>query len=630
VGRVVVLEDPAFGETKRGTLLKPTALCNPAEIDEGSAPTGAPSLACYRLRDAEPGFRRRRLEVVSRFGRETLTVYRPESLCAPGTPEGTLPVPGFDHFKCYKVKAGNSSRDEVLVHDGVFAGPETTHVRGRASAICNAVGKDGEEIEEPTAHLACYDIHDAREQSGFQGRRYLGFQGPFGEENLHVLKPQRLCVSSKLSELGARDLSGSDTVMDLELEFDGLGRLVQQTGLLPDAAIGRAFSYDGLGRLKTALGKWEKARELSNPVAWTFRYDPLGNLRSQSSTGTYSRAWSYDHPTKPSFLTRFSDPQETQDMAADPGGNVAQRNGERFSWNAQNRLHRISGRSSSSSYDAFARRVLQSSDGTEIIYVGSDFEYNATLGRAHKFFFAGGQRIASLTTSYAPDPLQLPRPSRVASFMAYVPDHLGSIRAVINQDGGIIATRDYGPFGRTISRSGGLELEYGFTGQVRDPGTGLYHYGARMYDPRWGRFISPDERVQLIDPQGLNPYSYVLNRPTSLIDPTGEMAWIPAMLVVGATSAIAASAIGLLAPDQPGFQALQSALIGIAGLAATFGLAPAVAVTPTIGAIVELGSAATCVVARTSIAAWFPTCRTPSRSRCSKAIPRSSAGPSLA
>jgi RHS repeat-associated protein len=177
--------------------------------------------------------------------------------------------------------------------------------------------------------------------------------------------------------------------------------------------------------------------------------------------------------------------------------------------------------------------------------------------------------------------------------MAYVPDHLGSIRAVINQDGEIVETRDYGPFGRMISHSGGLEPEYGFTGQVRDPGTGLYDYGARMYDPRWGRFISPDERVQPIDPQGRSPYSYVLNRPTSLIDPTGEMAWIPAMLVVGATSAIAASAIGLLAPDQPGFQALQSALIGIAGLAATFGLAPAVAVTPTIGAIVELGSAAT-------------------------------------
>jgi hypothetical protein len=113
--------------------------------------------------------------------------------------------------------------------------------------------------------------------------------------------------------------------MDLELEFDGLGRLVQQTGLLPDAAIRRAFSYDGLGRLKTALGKWEKARGVPNPVEWTFRYDPLANLRLQSSTGAYSRVWSYDHPTKPSFLTRFSDPQQTQDMAADPGGNLSPR-----------------------------------------------------------------------------------------------------------------------------------------------------------------------------------------------------------------------------------------------------------------------------------------------------------------
>jgi uncharacterized protein RhaS with RHS repeats len=44
----------------------------------------------------------------------------------------------------------------------------------------------------------------------------------------------------------------------------------------------------------------------------------------------------------------------------------------------------------------------------------------------------------------------------------------------------------------------------------------------RLYDPRMGRFITPDPFVT--DPfsaQGLNRYAYVQNNPLSYVDPTG-------------------------------------------------------------------------------------------------------------
>jgi RHS repeat-associated protein len=66
-------------------------------------------------------------------------------------------------------------------------------------------------------------------------------------------------------------------------------------------------------------------------------------------------------------------------------------------------------------------------------------------------------------------------------------------------------------------------VQHRFTGQPQDDQAGgLYNYGARFYNAKWGRFISPDEVVQGFDSQGLNPFTYVLNTPTSATDPTGN------------------------------------------------------------------------------------------------------------
>jgi RHS repeat-associated protein len=62
-----------------------------------------------------------------------------------------------------------------------------------------------------------------------------------------------------------------------------------------------------------------------------------------------------------------------------------------------------------------------------------------------------------------------------------------------------------------------------YNGRVFDPGTGFHDYGARMYWPQIGRFISPDTNPGHIgDPQSLNRYAYVLNNPYKYVDPTGR------------------------------------------------------------------------------------------------------------
>ena len=63
-----------------------------------------------------------------------------------------------------------------------------------------------------------------------------------------------------------------------------------------------------------------------------------------------------------------------------------------------------------------------------------------------------------------------------------------------------------------------------FTLKERDVETGLDYFGARYYGSMQGRFVSPDPLLssgKLEDPQTWNHYSYTLNNPLALIDPTG-------------------------------------------------------------------------------------------------------------
>lgn len=62
------------------------------------------------------------------------------------------------------------------------------------------------------------------------------------------------------------------------------------------------------------------------------------------------------------------------------------------------------------------------------------------------------------------------------------------------------------------------------TGKERDTETGLDYFGARYYGSSMGRFMSPDPLLNSgrpDNPQTWNRYSYALNNPLTVTDPTG-------------------------------------------------------------------------------------------------------------
>jgi len=103
-------------------------------------------------------------------------------------------------------------------------------------------------------------------------------------------------------------------------------------------------------------------------------------------------------------------------------------------------------------------------------------------------------------------------------------DHLGSTAMTVASSGIKVSELRYKAGGETRHESGTTPTTHRFTGQRLESSLGLYHMGARWYDPTLARWLSADTIVpDPALPQGLNRYSYVSNRPVSHTDPSGHM-----------------------------------------------------------------------------------------------------------
>lgn len=107
----------------------------------------------------------------------------------------------------------------------------------------------------------------------------------------------------------------------------------------------------------------------------------------------------------------------------------------------------------------------------------------------------------------------------------FIADHLGSVRATVDDKGEVVGYDDFYPFGKVMpgrsSNSSNPNDLYKFTGHERDEEAGLTldYMNARNYDPIIGRFLQIDPLSDQFP--AWNPYHYVYNNPLGFTDPTG-------------------------------------------------------------------------------------------------------------
>jgi RHS repeat-associated protein len=178
--------------------------------------------------------------------------------------------------------------------------------------------------------------------------------------------------------------------------------------------------------------------------------------------------------------------------------------------------HTSGGAATNYRYDSAGLRVAEITGTT-----ANETYYIRGLGGAVLAAY-NGSGVARYHNILAPDGRVIGRREGSAKRL-YVTDHLGTTRAVINETGTVVESRDYDPYGLEMNGRGwvsGAATKEGFTGHHYDRSTGLVYAGARYYLPGIGRWMAVDPLAEGYP--GWSPYNYVLNNPLRYTDPTGE------------------------------------------------------------------------------------------------------------
>lgn len=261
---------------------------------------------------------------------------------------------------------------------------------------------------------------------------------------------------------------------------------------------------------------------------WT--YDAAGNRTSQAREGGQRIEYSYDDAGQ---LTAVGGVSLTHDAA----GHVTSvgRGGGRsdtYTWDWRGRLRRAA----TTTADGVAAEAVYgyNGDGLRVTerHRGADGQLADATQRLYDTQAGGVPRLVSYgDEAYTYDPSGSVAEVRAgAASLVPLTDVQGSVTAVTDGSGGAVAEVDYDAFG-TAQVLAGAAPGLGYTGAPATAG-GLVHLQARDYDPTTGRFLAKDP----VTPGapgvvGWNPYAYVANNPTTMTDPSGQVALVERAII---------------------------------------------------------------------------------------------------
>lgn len=305
-----------------------------------------------------------------------------------------------------------------------------------------------------------------------------------------------------------RNRGGS--IFDQQWTYDTLGNLTKREDRKTGAV--ETFAYDNLYRL---VGSTVGSRTV------TVAYDAVGNITNRSDVGAYAYATS----GKPYAVSKAGGGTYAYDAA----GNMTDAAGTAVSYTSSGQPSRLarSGLRIDFGFDADGTRKRQQvwKDGAlveEKRYVGALYE-RVKKGSAveHVHYLRHAQGTFAIRRTGAVD-----------QYRALHRDHLGSVLAL--SDGATMRERlSFCPWGQRRNATTWLpstvapaHTDRGYTGHEHLDEMDIIHMNGRTYLPGIGRFMQPDPLIQ--SPKHLqnhNRYSYVLNRPLNLTDPSG-FSWV--------------------------------------------------------------------------------------------------------
>lgn len=308
--------------------------------------------------------------------------------------------------------------------------------------------------------------------------------------------------------------------LKLGLSYNANGNIGSLTYETPTRTGGMNFGYDRASRLTSANGTGNFAGHDENNLG----YDRNGNLTSLNRSRPGNTFDQLQYQYDGNQLHRVSDAGGSEgftdganavnEMAYDGNGNLTKDQNRGIGeggiqYNVLNLARYVNrgGRELRYTYDATGtKHQLQAPDGTTF-YAGA-FEYRGD-GTLLRIGLEEGQLVR--------DPN-----GDTYTLHYYLKDHLGNVRAVIDEGGQTVQETEYYAFGYALNRSGEDKNKYTYNGKEKQPETGWLDYGARQYDATLGRWMNADPLSEKF--VSWSTYNYAFNNPIKFIDPDGMAA----------------------------------------------------------------------------------------------------------
>ena len=331
----------------------------------------------------------------------------------------------------------------------------------------------------------------------------------------------------------AQERNGNGTVTTYS--YDDAGQLLNIVNAAPNGLINSRedYTYDVLGqqtRVSTLDGTWDYTYDATGQLIGAVFASTNPSIPNQDLTYVYDAAGNRIQTIVNGETTDYNTNNLNQYTSAgdavysyDDDGNLISKteNGETwsYSYDTENRLVGVvepDGSTTQYEYDALGNRIATVYNGERTEYLVDPFGFGDVVGEygdsGNPVQYTHGIGLVSRTNA--------------ADGTAFYDSNLvGSTVGITGDSGDYLNRYSYRPFGQEISETETIANPFEFVGQwgVIEEANGLEFMRARLYETNLGRFLNPDP----IGLQGgvINLYSYSLNSPNSIIDPSGNIVW---------------------------------------------------------------------------------------------------------